>query len=188
MAHDTTELVVASHGDVYVAPTGTTLPTDEDAALAAAFVQLGFISEDGVTISVAPEIEEFPAWQSRSPVRRELVAQNISLAFALEQWNAANVVFAFGGGVVTQIDPDQWKYAFPDNDDALDERAVVIDWQDGASSSYRAVFSRASVTETVETNLRRSALAMLPITLSVLAPVDGTSPGYILANDAAFAS
>lgn len=188
MAQDSTELVVASHGDVYVAPVGTTLPTQYNETLASGWVNLGLISEDGVSISVSPEIEEFGAWQRRQAVRREFVSQAISVTFGLEQWNAANVEFAFGGGNVTQVDPDQWRYDFPDGDDALDERAIIIDWQDGPNSSYRAVFERGSVTDAVETQLQRSALAMLPIAFSVLAPDDGGSPGYLLANDAAFAS
>jgi hypothetical protein len=187
-AQDTTELVVASHGDIYVAAVGTTLPTQYDETLNSAFHKLGLISEDGASISVAPEIEEFGAWQRRQAVRRELVGQDISISFALEQWNAANVEFAFGGGSVTQVDPDQWRYDFPDGDDSLDERSIVIDWQDGPNSSYRAVFDRGNVTDAVETQLTRSQLALLPVTFSVLSPDDNGSPGYILANDSAFAS
>ena len=39
-------------GYIYTAPTGTTLPTDITTKLDAAFKVLGFISEDGITISV----------------------------------------------------------------------------------------------------------------------------------------
>ena len=189
MAQDTNELVVASHGDVYVAPVGTTLPgdTDVDAALDAAFVNLGLITEDGVTFSASPDIQEFMAWQRQQPVRRERTGQALSFGFALEQWNTENVPFAFGGGTVVETASGVFKYEFPDDDDALDERSIVLDWQDG-TKKYRLVFERGNVTEAVETNLVRSALATLPITFSVLAPEDGTSPGFFLAEDVSFST
>jgi hypothetical protein len=188
MAQDSTELVVASHGDIYVAPVGTTLPTTVTATLDTAFINLGLVTEDGVSISVSPEIESFNAWQRRQAVRRELVNQDITLTWALEQWNAETVKFAFGGGTVSEPSAGQFRYDFPDGDDSLDERAIVIDWQDGPNSKFRAVFERGNVMEAVETQLVRNALAVLPITFGVLAADDGGSPGYLLINDTAFHS
>lgn len=49
-------------GAVYRAPLGTALPTDATTALASAFVDMGYISEDGVTNSNSPETEKIRAW------------------------------------------------------------------------------------------------------------------------------
>lgn len=49
-------------GAVYRAPLGTTLPTDATTTLATAFVDMGYISEDGVTNSNSPETEKIRAW------------------------------------------------------------------------------------------------------------------------------
>lgn len=182
---DASELVVASHGDVYIAPVGTTLPTAVDGALDGDFIQVGFITEDGVTLSVTPTIDEFMAWQSRQAVRRELSAQEIQIAFSLEQWNEHSIVLAFGGGTVTEPSPGEYQYDFIDEDAPLDERSIVLDWQDG-DKQYRSVFERGNVTESVETNFVRSALAVLPITFKVLSPTNGGSPGYILTDDPSF--
>lgn len=187
MPQDTQELVVAAHGDVYIAPVGTTLPTNPTAALNAAFRGLGLITEDGVTLSVAPDIESFNAWQRRQPVRRELTGQDITLGFALEQWNAENVKFAYSGGDVSEPSPGIFRYDFPSDEDSLEERAIVVDWQDG-DKSYRIVFSEGNVTEETETQLVRNDLAVLPITFSVNSPTNGGSPGYLLVDDAAFHS
>ena len=186
---DAAELVIASHGDLYVAPVGTALPTAVTTALNAAFFGVGLISEDGASLSVAPDIQEHRAWQKRQPVRRELVGQNITIAAALEQWNAVTIPLAFGGGTIVESPPGSFRYDFPDGDDALDERALVLDWQDGPNSKYRAVFPKVNVTEAVETQLARGSLALLPLTFAVLAPETGTgSPGYILGDDQAFHS
>lgn len=49
-------------GGLYVAPFGTALPEDVDSVLDAAFVNLGFISADGVTISVDSSTNPIEVW------------------------------------------------------------------------------------------------------------------------------
>lgn len=49
-------------GAIWVAPLGTSLPTDSSTALNAAFKCLGYVSEDGVTNSNSPESDKVKAW------------------------------------------------------------------------------------------------------------------------------
>ena len=49
-------------GAVYVAPLGTTLPTDATTALDAAFVCLGYVSEDGLENNNELDVSEIKAW------------------------------------------------------------------------------------------------------------------------------
>ena len=49
-------------GAISQAAAGSTLPTDATTALDAAFTQLGYVSEDGLTNSNSPETEEVRAW------------------------------------------------------------------------------------------------------------------------------
>lgn len=52
----------AAAGAVYRAPYGTTLPTDATTSLAAAFVPLGYCSEDGLKNNNTPETSTVKAW------------------------------------------------------------------------------------------------------------------------------
>lgn len=49
-------------GAVYRAPLGTALPTDATTDLAAAYVAMGYCSEDGVTNSNSPDSSDIKAW------------------------------------------------------------------------------------------------------------------------------
>ncbi len=49
-------------GAVYVAPAGTTLPTDATTALNAAFKGMGYVSEDGLVNSISTDTESVNAW------------------------------------------------------------------------------------------------------------------------------
>lgn len=52
----------SSRGGIFVAPLGTTLPTDAKTALAAAFKPLGYCSEEGLTNANSPVSEQTKAW------------------------------------------------------------------------------------------------------------------------------
>ena len=49
-------------GAVYWAPLGTELPTDATTELSSEYVNLGYVSEDGVTLSTSESIDEIKAW------------------------------------------------------------------------------------------------------------------------------
>ncbi len=51
MPNNSDAIVIAGNGSVSVAPVGTDLPADHSTALAAAFVNLGYINEDGATFT-----------------------------------------------------------------------------------------------------------------------------------------
>lgn len=179
------EIVVASSGQVYMAPIGTPLPSDAVAALNAAFTGLGFITEDGAALTVTPEVTDYMAWQSRTPVRREKTSQEIQIAFALMQWNEQTVPAAFGGGSVSGS-AGNYRYNLPADDAPLDERSLVLDAVDGAKH-LRWVFPRGNVTEAVEASFQRGEPASLPVTFAALAAQEGAAPGYFLTDSASFA-
>lgn len=175
-------ILVGSNGSVYIAPVGTTLPATESAALNAAFVDVGYVSEDGISLSVETSVEDIAAFQSLSAVRKIVTARNTSVSFTLREWSAANLVFAFGGGTVTD-QTTHFQYDPPASGDGVFERAMVIDWQDG-DKNYRLVIERGVATDAVETSITRTGAADLPITFNVLESAGG-STWYLFTDDPA---
>lgn len=181
MAANADNVLVGSGGTIFVAPVGTTMPTNIDTALNAAFEEVGFISEDGITVSAGVETAEINAFQSFYAIRRLVTGRSLDLGFALREWREVNLLLAFGGGEVTEA-AGVYTYTPPAAGDALFERAMVVEWRDG-DKDYRLCVPRGVVTEAVETNITRSAAADLPVTFSVLTDDSETAAWSLISND-----
>lgn len=181
------DLVIGGGGQVYVADyvsaSSPALPTTAVSAPAATYVGMGYLSEDGVTVSVTPEVVDFPVWQSRQPARRENQAQEILLSGQFAQWNENTVPVCYGKGVG---DATSTTFAFPADTDALQTHSVIVDVTDG-SENHRFHFQRANQTESVEVQFNRANLAVLPFGFKALAPEAGGSPGSYFTDSAGFA-
>jgi hypothetical protein len=187
MSQNAAEVRIAGNGGLYVAPVGTALPTDPTEALNAAFIELGYSSEDGVTMTPARTIEKIKAWQSRQPVRTSVTEESITISTSLMQWNESTIAMFFGGGSVA-VASGVYTYTPPAAGE-IDERALVLEWIDG-EYTYRLVSERAAASELGEVQLTSTAAAMLPITLELLAPTGDvlTTPFIIITDDPAFAA
>lgn len=182
--NDPAETIVAGTGQVYVAAVGATVPTNEDTALSSAtYSGLGYHTPDGVAIKNAPEIKEFPAWQTAHAVRTKRVNEQFEVTFALEQFTEVNIPLAFGGGTVTDLGSSHYQYTPPLVGDAVYERMVIVDVDDG-TTRLRWVIRRGTPVEGVETQFQRDEMSVLPITIRALEPDDG-SPAWTLLTDAA---
>lgn len=185
MAKDSDQLVVAASGSIYVAPVGTTVNTDPDGALNAAFRDLGYATEDGVTFGDSPSIESIMAWQKSSPLRRIVTGRERTVSFSLHQWNDATVPFAYGGGQWNALGGGLYRLDPPADTDELEERCLVIDWADG-DRHFRFVAYSGNVTGGVETQLTRTGSAVLPITFEINANDNGDD-WNIFTDDPVFA-
>lgn len=193
MPKDVDEIVVGANGSIYIAPAGTALPDSISEALGVAFVDLGYVTEDGVSFTDSKTMESVRAWQSFYDLRKIITAKDAVASFSLMQWSGANVALAFGGGDVEEVvapvtgppaEPGEYRY-HPPAPEVIDERVLVVEWSDGAKD-YRLSFPRGMVTENVETNVTRSAAALLPISFGILGQ-DGEDPWILDTNDPAFA-
>lgn len=184
MALDADEVVIGSFGHVYVGPVGTVGPSDPTTALNAAFVELGFLSEDGVTFTPGVDLNEVPAWQSPYPVRRKVTGRTLDLEFTMLQMNQTTLPFALGGGGLTTL-AGVHRYT-PPVGDVVDERALVVDWQDG-DKHYRMHVLRGLVSDLGGFTVNRTDAVGLEVTFSLLAEGE-IAPYDIYSDDPAWAA
>jgi hypothetical protein len=95
------EVVVGVDGIVATAPIGSTAPTSSISTLPAAWKDLGFVTEDGVTETTEQSTEILRAWQRATRVRTLITEGEVQFAFTLMQTNADTVAFYYGGTVET---------------------------------------------------------------------------------------
>ena len=132
-------------GAIYRAAYGTTLPTSTTASLDAAFEEMGYASEDGVTNTNSPETENIRAWGGDVV----LTVQNskddtfkIKLIEALNEdtlaavYGSANVSGTLSTGITVNVNADE-----------AEEASWVIDMIMRNGAAKRIVIPDAKITE-----------------------------------------
>jgi hypothetical protein len=142
MAKDLTKIRIYGDttGGAWVAPKGTTGPTAL-AAPAAGFVEVGWISEDGISQERSQDATSFRAWQGGQVVRRKITNTEDTFSFQALETNAVTHGLMFRGqtptiatGVATTT---------VQNQSVTDERAWVFDMVDGSITKRYVVPSGA---------------------------------------------
>lgn len=88
-------------GALYWAPSGTALPTDADVALDDAFVNLGYVTTDGLTASTKEDGNDIDAWGPEL-VGRSQTSYGRSFAFSLLETSRESALkFRYGEDNVT---------------------------------------------------------------------------------------
>lgn len=88
-------------GAIFIAPVGTTLPTDSTTALAAGFVELGYASDAGVVNSESRETETIKAWGGDT-VLKPFTGKEDTFKFTLiEALNVNALKLVYGDSNVT---------------------------------------------------------------------------------------
>lgn len=88
-------------GAIWVAPKGTTLPTDATTTLGAAWNLLGFTSDAGVSISENGSSQNIIAWEGRTEVYNVRTEYTESISFMPIQCNADVAKLMWGNDAVT---------------------------------------------------------------------------------------
>lgn len=184
MAQDGLQVLVGTGAKCYIGLDDATAPIDSDTDLTTGWADIGFVSEDGLTIRFGATSEGVPVWQSSTPVRTIKQESESQCEFALMQWHGDALVAAFGGGAVTGTAPD-FRYDSPKGNDALRLHRLAIGWAD-KGFAYRLYVPMAQLADVTETQILRTEAADIPLTFSMLEPGGGNSPWSLLSNDPAF--
>lgn len=96
-------VTVPSTGDFSYAPTGTALPTTPSAALNVAFLSVGYIGEDGVTIAQAETSTKIKAFQNADVVRVVQTEHEVTAKLTMLETNANTLAMFFKGNYVAGV-------------------------------------------------------------------------------------
>jgi len=100
MALDSSNARVAVTGTVSMAPVTSTAPADADTALDAAFLDLGYVTEDGVTETRDRSTNTLRAWQNSDLIREVVTEADLSFALTLAETKKETVELYYGNAVV----------------------------------------------------------------------------------------
>lgn len=165
-----TAVRVAISGELYVAPTTTAAPTTSVSSLNAAFVGLGYVSEDGVTEAYDDTVEEIVAWQGARVVRAVTTSSKATLQCTLIETKGETLKLYHKGSSVAVVSAGQWKVdvvgATPD------PRSFVFDVLDG-SKHVRLYVANGEVTERGEIKYASGDAIAYDITITCYADSNG---------------
>ena len=178
MAGDTDNVRVWLNADVYVAPVGSTAPTDTTTALDAAFEAIGLLSEDGSAEGREEETADHYAWggilvrTTRSKHKRTLkvtALEDTPVVFDLA--NPGSTAITLGSGETTRT------VKAPTSN----PKALVLETVDGDVTTRRYVPNcEAFVTGEIEQS--ESSPTMVELTFHVYPDADGVL-FYDITND-----
>lgn len=83
-------------GALYWAPLGTALPTNAKDSLAEAFVNLGYVTSDGVTLNTAEETSDIEAWGPETVMSTQTSYSKTATFNLLETCKEAVLQFVYG--------------------------------------------------------------------------------------------
>jgi hypothetical protein len=176
---------VGLNGNVYLAAVGTTAPTDLDTAWAAGWADLGYLSEDGVSMEYSTDTTDINAWQSLSPVRKVLTSVDMTLGFTALELKTSTVKLYFPSSTMTDVSGTVHKLAIPAAPEP-DERAIGLEWIDGDVKN-RLIIPRGEVTERGAITIGRSDAVGLEMTISAYA-TSAPELAVWLSNDPAWSA
>jgi hypothetical protein len=152
-----------SDGAIWMAPAGTTLPTDAISALPEAFKCLGYVSEDGVTNTNTPESEDIKAWGGdtvASPITGKVDKFSFTL---IESLNVDALKLVYGADNVTGT----LETGISIKSNSKDYENVVIVIERSIHGSFgRIVVPKAKVTEIGDITYVDNAPVGYPVTIT----------------------
>lgn len=156
MAKDQDNIHVYGSDDdtVWLAPLGTTLPTDLG-ELAPAFIDVGYISEDGLALERQADVQEFRAHQGAKVVRKKVTASGKKINFAALEDN--EITDQLGGDLVSTVTADGVTTQVISDSSKVTVWAAVIDLFDN-EVHVRRVIPRYEVVVTGTEEFSNSAM------------------------------
>lgn len=171
-----------SSGGVRVAPIGTTAPADLVTAYAAGWLELGWLSEDGITETPNQDVTEFKGLGGVT-VRKVISSSETTFQFTIIERNGPTWDLYYPGstrttaaGITTLIVKSP----------VADPRAFAFDVLDGAANHTRIEVPKGEISERGELVFKSDEMEAYQFTMTCYPAADGETYRKIT-NDAAVA-
>ncbi|MGC9439258.1 hypothetical protein [Streptomyces sp. WG5] len=181
----------APSGMLYIAPAGGSLvlPTEvgDGETAPAGYQALGYVSEEGVTLTPTIQTTPLNAWQSAAPVLYNVDSAAFQIQATLLEASKL-VTETFFGTTWTEIVEDVDGTPTPTGEYRLNlsslpelvEFSLVVDWK-YKTHLWRTVIARSMVSERGAITLQRTQSESFQLTIDAM-DLDG-SLGYVLTNE-----
>lgn len=133
-------------GAIFFAPLGTPLPTDTDATRDAAFVALGYVSDDGLTNDNSPESSQIKAWGGDTVLNMQTERPD-SFQFTLLEVLNADVLKAVYGDTNVIVDDQTGNITVKATADELNGGSWIIDMIMRGGRKKRIVIPNGTISE-----------------------------------------
>lgn len=160
-------------GSVFSAPVGTALPTDASTALNEAFVEQGYVTEDGITNSNSPESTEIKAWGGAVVLTPNTGRPDNWSMGLMETLNGNAAKIAYGDSNVTVA--ANGDVTIKANASDLEDRSWVIDMILNGGYIKRVVLPKAKVTELGDITYKDDEAVVYSVTLNAKADAEGNT-------------
>lgn len=165
------------------APIGTPLPTDWDTTLNAAFVDMGWITEDGLKRAVEVESTDLKAYGSVQPVRTLKTTRKATFEITFME-SSPNVISVYNELPLGSITPDaEGAFSVTEGLARTQTYSAVFDIVDG-DNVIRAIAPTVEVTGTKEFEAKAGSAILYGVTLTAYPGGDGTAIEWIYKLDA----
>lgn len=156
-------------GELYRAPTGTPRPANSTAALNAAYIGQGYVSDEGVTESPDETVERIVAWQGAVVVRSTTTEATVTLALTLIETKSSVLELYHKGSTVTALGGGHFKIDVKPPTEKREQ--YILDVLDG-SKHLRFDIADGEVTERGEITYATAEAIAYPVTITCY-PVNG---------------
>lgn len=163
---DEVQVGAANGPGLYIGPPGTDPPDETSDTWPAPWAILGYLSDDGVTISPAVETTDLVPWQSAVPLKSVVTSRGVTIQAVLWQLNARTLALYFDAPVPTP-DADGAIHMDIRSDAPQQLYAIGVDSADG-DTAFRLAFRRATLSAAGDMVINRGAAVPLDVTLSAL--------------------
>ena len=161
-------------GAVYVAPLGTSLPTDATTALAGTYKAVGYNTEDGVTRAVDQDTEVVKAWGGDTVLVLEN-GRTETFQFSMLDAHSVDALKIYNGDANVSGSTLASGISVVSNNKEKGAHVYVIDMIEAGNTLHRIVIPNGVVTELEDITYVDNAAVAYGVTITAVADSSGNS-------------